>query len=751
MLTRDKTPMVKNVTEYLRDKWVAAFFSVMTVVLLFVSALPIQNTTILSGQGLAPASLIGEITKDTVLRQEFFAEENNLTTIGLVFATYIRDNHSTINIKLSHESGLQPILDTSVDASTLIDNTLRSFSFPAQASSLGKKYTLEVSSPDANTGNGVTIWTQPRYPSDGIRLFKNGQDVTNSQLTLQTGYATDSFSAIIRVAAIFFALITIIFWFSHLDKAFLRGIRYINKELGTNLFFIVSFILIMVTAFYRIPSLTWRAEPWAETAVLYINGVVEYGFFQSLKGLDFGYSPFFQRLLSSIIVSLFGINANLVVVMQIVALCFVALFCSSINLKIFRLLIDNDVVRFFLSILIGIGTYADYELFTYINFVYFGIVFWLFSVVVLNHPQARGFTVSFWFLWVILLLTAVSKSQFILFLPIITVCIGYSLWRRNIINSIMYLLVALALSVQIVVCASSMSSHPHLKNNPLPLAVYNGVRWFCTSILRTLGVSYDPPLWAIVVIAGVVCVTLLVLFYRKKYWAGWLGLCCCFLATANAVLVGRMWFDSNIVILPIKRSTFFTYIPLLIFWFAVFFSFFEKKMKFLLYLAILLFCAINIKANNVVDYNILAQSESRWKSLYVLSKNESFFIPINPKGWYWRKNSDQVVADKKINSNYDYDISKDFPEVDGKKILAIYVNRGRLTPRKRTAVAPQLEFMDSNNKVVKNAAKLITEPGSEFAYFLIGTDVKTTAKIRFIDPAYSQPSPILISIVTSRL
>jgi hypothetical protein len=99
----------------------------------------------------------GEISGLNTVTQGFIASGNNLTQIQILFGTWKRKNSSRVEISLLEDNKKISITKI-IDASKLIDNGYFLFSFPAIKNSLGKKYYLKISSPDAISGNAVTVW-----------------------------------------------------------------------------------------------------------------------------------------------------------------------------------------------------------------------------------------------------------------------------------------------------------------------------------------------------------------------------------------------------------------------------------------------------------------------------------------------------------------------------------------------------------------------------------------------------------------
>jgi len=128
---------------------------------------------------------IGEITKNVVVKQTFLSNDNNLCAIKIMFATFMRINRSTINIKLYDESDIL-INEEKIKSAKMLDNSYLCYEFANIGDSRGKKYTLVIFSDNAKSGNAVTIWCTDKNSFDGD-LFINDQ-LQMDNLCIVPGY-----------------------------------------------------------------------------------------------------------------------------------------------------------------------------------------------------------------------------------------------------------------------------------------------------------------------------------------------------------------------------------------------------------------------------------------------------------------------------------------------------------------------------------------------------------------------------------
>ena len=99
----------------------------------------------------------GELLKGREVLQRFTSEEDGLQAVFLKVGTFGRANSCRLVMSLLNDQG-EEVRRVAVQASTLEDNRVTSFSFPPLWGSAGKVYTLRLMSPDGAKGNAVTLW-----------------------------------------------------------------------------------------------------------------------------------------------------------------------------------------------------------------------------------------------------------------------------------------------------------------------------------------------------------------------------------------------------------------------------------------------------------------------------------------------------------------------------------------------------------------------------------------------------------------
>jgi len=107
---------------------------------------------------VSPSMPVGEITAGTELRQRFAAEGDMLLWARLPVSSYGRDNTCRLVLRLMEESGAE-LARAEIDAADVEDGAEYVVFFPgAVPVQRGETYLLELTSPDGEPGNALTVW-----------------------------------------------------------------------------------------------------------------------------------------------------------------------------------------------------------------------------------------------------------------------------------------------------------------------------------------------------------------------------------------------------------------------------------------------------------------------------------------------------------------------------------------------------------------------------------------------------------------
>ena len=203
---------------------------------------------------------VGEIYGNNKIGQTFIAEHNNMSTIEVLLATYNRENSGEFIFNLKSDvKSIEEIHDHGYDMRTVQDNEFFRFSFPIIKNSERKKYYFYLEAPKAQSGNAITIWSNP------IDLYKDGEKIVDGvispgDLVFKTEYEVGiklKFNAllgniiklfyfllnIIRNRAFYFILLVIIFVWAFIT--FTKKFGIFNKKGG----FILVYCIFLISVF----------------------------------------------------------------------------------------------------------------------------------------------------------------------------------------------------------------------------------------------------------------------------------------------------------------------------------------------------------------------------------------------------------------------------------------------------------------------------------------------------------------------
>lgn len=208
--------------------------------------------------------------------------------------------------------------------------------------------------------------------------------------------------------------------------------------------FLFSCLIIALFKFWQLPSLTYNAEVFAESGTNFFINAYEGTIFQNLLILDAGYLPLLQRIVAVFAVKMFPI-ALYPFVTQFVAICFIAIMASIINIREFRKICPSDFIRFALGL--SIAFISDYELNTLINFSYYGVVL-LFLGIFLDKQKMS--TTIYSILVAASSLVILSKGHFVIFIPIFLFLAFRSMKMKMKRTALFYYILLAASFIQLV-------------------------------------------------------------------------------------------------------------------------------------------------------------------------------------------------------------------------------------------------------------------------------------------------------------
>jgi 4-amino-4-deoxy-L-arabinose transferase-like glycosyltransferase len=121
----------------------------------------------------------GELTGDTFVGQTFIASQNNLSSLGIIIATYSGRNNThpvIFHLKESADSA-EDLRTVQVNPKEFGDNQFHDFSFEPIANSKGKLFFFSLTSPESVMGDAIAVQVsnQDPYPSGVAYIRGSGR------------------------------------------------------------------------------------------------------------------------------------------------------------------------------------------------------------------------------------------------------------------------------------------------------------------------------------------------------------------------------------------------------------------------------------------------------------------------------------------------------------------------------------------------------------------------------------------------
>lgn len=118
-------------------------------------------------------SNLGELGEGTVVEQTFIANEDNLSSIGIMFGKYLERPNINITINLS-ENG-QIIVNRSINTRQLKDGKFSYVNFEGIGDSKGKEYRISIIFDEVD-GQKITIYNSHNDVYNYGKCFQNGEE-----------------------------------------------------------------------------------------------------------------------------------------------------------------------------------------------------------------------------------------------------------------------------------------------------------------------------------------------------------------------------------------------------------------------------------------------------------------------------------------------------------------------------------------------------------------------------------------------
>lgn len=258
-------------------------------------------------------------------------------------------------------------------------------------------------------------------------VIQNPQYANQSVQTALTIYEPSSVSIKWLLISLLLALVAIIGVFLVLLKQeefpLFRNIKpYVSRING---YYITVFCTALLYVIVEHPTRFRLPQAYAEQATVFFRNAHEGGLI-SLFGLDFGYMPLAQNIISTLAYAIGG-SAQYMNITIRTAMVIMASIIGLFTLKANRKLIENDMYRAVIVLVFMLLTMDSSNL-TFINFMNVGIIFVIYSY--LCHLRKTNVVYSS-ILTVLTMITVLSKGTHIIFLPLFLFAIFYGLRNKN--------------------------------------------------------------------------------------------------------------------------------------------------------------------------------------------------------------------------------------------------------------------------------------------------------------------------------
>lgn len=116
--------------------------------------------------------------QDNLLIEQVFAVPGEeISAMEVLFGTYMRENHFSIQVELREFNSETPLATREIDASQLVDNAYERIDFGSVQVKQGERYVLALRSYGADAGNTVTVYRGENGSATGENYARvNGED-----------------------------------------------------------------------------------------------------------------------------------------------------------------------------------------------------------------------------------------------------------------------------------------------------------------------------------------------------------------------------------------------------------------------------------------------------------------------------------------------------------------------------------------------------------------------------------------------
>ncbi len=464
-----------------------------------------------------------------------------------------------------------------------------------------------------------------------------------------------------------FALRSKIFHFGRKIRDCVMIRSRLNKYLPSILF-VISFVIIFITALIKFPSNGIEAEFFAEAGANFFYHARYTPVFKTFLIPEAGYLPLLQRIIAFFVVTIGGAEANAPFIFQVIALAGISFFCSFINLHHFKILIPSNIIRFALGLTLAF--FPNFEMFPYINFIYFGFVF----LFLLSFYGFRNKSYLTTFLWGLLGLFLIgSKALLLCIAPYFGLLLLMAVYKNKRKDALVYSMLTLGAILQSVFCLyvlifQSGGVQSSSQKNISQLITMTFDLYLGISVQDFMGYFYLIPSFFFIKIALFLTAFLFIpiYFYRinKKQLAfGLFGL-----QLTSIISLVLFLGLAPVEYYPKLKIGEFSHPPFFRWYFIAHHSFIltvfifignlRSKIMQLILIALFIYFYPGYRLFQEQEdiYKNKDFSHSQWDSFIPLLKEDAFCIPVNPDPWLIQHNcevsnspEERVVLAVKVN------------------------------------------------------------------------------------------------------
>lgn len=704
-----------------------------------------------------------EISSGDVITQEIVIDKG-LKKVSLLVANGSREtNEGKIEISISQNNIVESQL---FDISTIkdwsnIDLNINYSKFKSGAA------IIKIKSLNTKLGKSVYFnFLKSDKLCDLPQAKLNGESIQGPLCITYEEY-TNSADHQYRVTILIFIFISIFM----LSYSMCKNTQDDSKEYV----FIFTMILIAFIISFKYPTLTFKAEAWAESAVHFYKIASEESIIKNLIALEGGlYISLVSALVSIFSVKILSLGRNYILFIQLFSLIFASICCSIFCLKYFRKYF-SDFSRVIFSLFIGVFLF-DGDFNTFIGVSYLAIIL-IIGISLYNLEEISK--TKYLFLCIFTAIICLSKMSYVTLFPtsIITLILfGNKLDKRKknyfILISVFSFLEGILSLIIRKFNDISLIGGSNLGDISVPpvfelieKTVYYFIQIMYSILIRKDNLNYPYIMNIFFLLILVFSVGLSVYWIHKKskydiYGKSILILYTLAFSQCGLSLISNASINSldvinwnkNIIIYQ-NRHLMFSYIAMIfifIIWGYILKDYISNNLisdisnKFINYAEIIVVVCVMViycnyyTLNSVSDFTNTELSHSDWKSYSKVLNNDSYCIRVAPEGGFLNRNSSIFSINNAINMYSDVNIDEVGDKSKG--VIAIYANKYLYTNQLKNRKYIMTIYDSNNNKLAEVMQS--NDEYRQYIGFIINEPIDNVAKVEFHyedgEPAYLQ-------------